>query len=158
MATDDLVKVLVPRRHLSQVYGFIARLEASEMGSAPRVPIVTADDHTQSSGSDGDEWTQSRLRRMVHESPPAMVKILEALAAKPGQWLSTADLAAAISPEANWQTVAGTLGAAGRRVASRYGLDSFPFENRFDHAARARRCRMSDETARAINQLIAERV
>jgi len=53
--------------------------------------------------------------------------------------------------------VAGTLGAFGRRVRSRYGLQSWPFESRFDYELRGRVCRMNDETARLIKRFSAAR-
>ena len=161
MHTDDLVQVLVPRRYLSQVYGFISRLDGEVKSHSSDVEVLGVPamepGDTGASEVNGDEWTQSRLRRMVEESPPAVLSILAALAEKPGEWLSTKDLAASIGTDADWKTVAGTLGAFARRLTSRYGLEKFPFENRYDHAAKGRLCRMSDEMARTIQRLIAER-
>jgi hypothetical protein len=96
---------------------------------------------------------------MVEQSPPAMADILDALAERPGEWLSMEELATAIKnkPDANWNTVAGTLGAFGRRVKNRYGIESWPFENRYDHEIRGRVCRMSEEVARHIKQFLADR-
>ncbi len=93
---------------------------------------------------------------MVQESSPALLAILGALADSPGEWLTMGDLAKPIGPKADWNTVAGTLGAFGRRLKSRYGLESWPFENRLDHAKGTRECRMSKETARAVKKLISE--
>lgn len=167
MSTDDLVNVLVPRRYLSQVYGFIARLEASSgAATAPREQAEPVTESTPphgpvatSNGLNTDEWTPSRLRKMVDQSPPAMVDILSALASRPGEWLSMEHLASSIKhkPDADWNTVAGTLGAFGRRVKNRYGLESWPFESRYDHEVGGRVCRMSDDVARLIKQFIAER-
>lgn len=160
MQTDDLVNVLVPRRHLSQVYGFIARLETGEgqsPTSGPTTAVTTTANGAGASTVDSDEWTPSRLRRMVDESSPALLEILRALANRPGDWLPMSELAKGIGPEADWNTVAGTLGAFGRRVKSRYGLESWPFDNRFDHEIDGRVCRMSEETARLIKRFIAER-
>lgn len=160
MQTDDLVNVMVPRRYLSQVYGLIARLDGGE--SHPSASGGNAEPGTLSrNGVEGvsansDEWTPSRLRRAVKESSPALLAIFSTLADRPGQWLSMPDLAAAIGPNADWNTVAGTLGAFGRRLKSRYGLETFPFENRHDHALHGRVCRMSEETARLIKQFVGE--
>lgn len=166
MATvDDLVNVLVPRRYLSQVYGFIAKLDANE-GQPPLVSAVAADTPasatTEAKGGgaasiDVDEWTPSRLRRMVEESPPAMLEILRMLAERTGEWLTMNELAKAIRPDADWNTVAGTLGAFGRRVRNRYGLESWPFENRYDYEVGGRVCRMSEEVARLIKRFVVER-
>ena len=166
MNTEDLVNVLVPRRHLSQVYGFIASLEGAEgtarpvtdQGEASEAEL-TASTAVSSNGLSLDEWTPSRLRKMVDQSPPAMLDILSTLADHPGKWLSMQDLAASIKdkPDANWNTVAGTLGAFGRRVKNRYGIESWPFENRYDHEIRGRVCRMSEDIARLIKQFLVER-
>jgi hypothetical protein len=117
--TDDLVNVAVPRRHLARVYGLIAELDGG--GIATPAPAA---------GNGNDEWTPSRIRRMVQESDTAMRAILTALATHPEEWLTTTNLAAAIGGSADWNTVAGTLGAFGRRRKSRYGLDTMPYERR----------------------------
>ena len=166
MSNEELVNVLVPRRHLSQVYGFIAKLEVAGSDRAATEPIADPEDRDATTASNGsgstqdlDEWTPSRLRKMVEQSPPAMADILDALAERSGEWLSMEELAAAIrnKPDADWNTVAGTLGAFGRRVKNRYGIESWPFENRYDHEIRGRVCRMSDEVARLIKQFLADR-
>jgi hypothetical protein len=163
MQIDDLVNVMVPRRYLSQVYGLIARLDdggaqpsSSDGSPAPAGASAGGANGAGASATVSDEWTPSRLRRAVRESSPALREIFMALADKPGQWLSMPDLAAAIGPTADWKTVAGTLGAFGRRLKSRYGLEKAPFENRHDHALGGRVCSMSHETAKLIKQFLAE--
>jgi hypothetical protein len=91
---------------------------------------------------------------MVEESPPAMLSILKALADRPGEWLTSHDLAAAIGRKADWKTVAGTLGAFGRRCKNRYKM-SLPIERRFDHQINVKVCRMNDEMARLIKSFMA---
>lgn len=150
MSGDELVAVMVPKKHLARVYGFIARLD--EDGNDEPVP--------EGGSTDGesmmDEWTPSRIRTAVQQSPPAMRCILRALAGRPGEWLTTQELARAIegNPDADWKTVAGTLGAFGRRVSSRYGLESLPFEGVYDHSAGCKVHRMSADMARRILQAL----
>jgi len=158
--TDDLVNVPVPRQYLSQVYGFIARLDAGEgeVVSAESVHLTTKEVNGPGASTvDVDAWTPSRLRRMVDDSPPAMLQILKALAERSGESLTIGELAKAIRPDADWNTVAGTLGAFGRRVRNRYGLESWPFESRYDYEVGGRVCRMSEEIARQIKRFIVER-
>lgn len=150
MQSDELVSVMVPRRFLAQVYGFIASLETGDAAVGP-----TSKGNAEAEARDM-EWTPARLQRMVRESSPALLAILGALADNPGEWLTMNDLAKPIGPKADWNTVAGTLGAFGRRLKSRYGLENFPFENRLDHSKGTRECRMSKETARLVKKLIAE--
>lgn len=124
---DDLVNVAVPKKHLQRVYRLLADLDEDGGGSG--------DGTLPPRGGDGDggtfeEWTNARLERMVSESGQAMRDILRALVLRPGDWLSTADLAKAIedNPDADWNTIAGMLGAFGRRIRNRYGLDTWPME------------------------------
>ena len=152
MSNEELIAVMVPKKHLSKVYGFIAKLEQGEPADV-REPA----DQVPAGAETADEWTPSRIRKMVQQSPPAMRDILRALAENAGNWMTTADLAEAIqnNPDANWKTVAGTLGAFGRRVASRYGLETLPFERRYDHDAHGKVHRMSSEMAAQILQAMA---
>jgi hypothetical protein len=73
---------------------------------------------------------------MVNESPKAMRCILRALATaeREDEWISIARLAKAIEhkPHATAHTVAGMLGAFGRRVKNRYSWTEWPFEVRRD--------------------------
>ena len=148
MSSEDLVSVMVPKRHLSKVYGFVARLD--------EVTPTSAEASEPQSASVYDEWTPSRIRTAVQESPPAMKHILRALAERPEEWVSTNELAQAIThkPNADWKTVAGTLGAFGRRVKSRYGLEHLPFEGSWDHSANCKLHRMPSEIARQMLQAL----
>lgn len=149
MSNDELVNVLVPKRHLSRVYGLIAELEKGVEPKANGSPPVPA-------GSDHDDWTASRIRRMVEQSPPAMRDILKAMATRAGDWLTTEDLAKSIeaNPDADWNTVAGTIGAFGRRMRNRYGIDTPPFEKKRDHDRRCKVYRMDNAMATQILQCL----
>jgi hypothetical protein len=152
MSTEELVNVLVPRKHLSQVYGLIAQLE----GAAPSTPAIV-DEQPAAHGAT-DEWTPSRLRTMVEDSGPAMRDLLRAMASRPGDWLTTQDLAAALKnkPKADWNTIAGTLGAFGRRVKSRYGLETWPFQVKRDHENHCWIYSMNPDVAKKILALLSD--
>jgi|GEM_PF-2047146 len=151
MSNEDLVAVMVPKKHLAKVYGLIARLDGADEVESPvenvEAPAIEAVP---------DEWTPSRIRTAVEQSPPAMRDILRALADRAGEWLTTHELAQAIqaNPNADWKTVAGTLGAFGRRISSRYGLESLPFDGKYDHTAGCRVYRMSADMARQVLQAL----
>lgn len=121
---EDLVSVLVPREHVLDVYAYIAQLTdrgvAASNGAKAPSPA---------------EWEPELLRRMFVESPPAMQDILNALAARPNEWLTAVDLAKSIrhKPDADANTVAGTLGAFRRRCRNRYGRADWPFSSQWDH-------------------------
>jgi hypothetical protein len=156
MTTDDLVSVMVPRKHLSQVYGLIAKLDGGDASGSAAVPVPTAP--TNGNGAESDEWTPSRLRKMLQQSPPAMKDLLRVMAQHPDQWLTTQQLAKAIQGNANadWKTVAGTMGAFGRRVKNRYALESFPFEKRYDHEAKSKVYRMTGAMSAQVLQVLQE--
>lgn len=164
MKADDLVSVLVPRRFLAQVYGFVARLDSEgerigSSGSAPgNEPAVIVDN---SSRAIANEWSPALLRRMVNESSPSLRRILEALADHPDSWLSTGDLALAMGESKDQskdqsKIVGGTISAFWRRIKGRYQLNSFPFDRRTDHLKRID-CRMSAGTAKLVKQFIDDR-
>jgi hypothetical protein len=91
---------------------------------------------------------------MVQQSPPAMRDILKALATHAGEWLSSEQLAKAIQgKDADWNTVAGTLGAFGRRLTSRYGLDTYPYDRRHEHGV-GKVLRMREEMAQQVLQAL----
>ena len=139
MSENELVAVMVPKLHLSRVYGLIAKLEGVDSAAQEvKSPHLA-------NGALGD-WTPSLTQRMVSESPTAMGSILRAMAERPGEWLTVKDLAAAISHKADWNTVAGTLGAFGRRQKNRYKINTPPFEKRYDHTV-GKVYRMSKEMA-----------
>lgn len=126
---DEIVSVPVPRQYLAQVYRVIAELDAGARGVSAQPTPVAAE-------AGEDEWTPARIRRMVEESDETMRNILEAMAKQPGTWLTSEDLAKAIkSKTADWNTVAGALGAFSRRLSNRYGLESMPYQKRREPGA-----------------------
>lgn len=153
---DELVSVMVPRRLVTQVYGLISRLVAGlPVEDAAQTPTNATSNGDSTSDSD---WTDKLLRRMVEESPPAMRDILGLLASRPGESLGAEDLAKSIkgNKDANWNTIAGTLGAFGRRVKSRYKSDQWPFTAKYEHAHDGVRYRMTAPMAMRIKKLLAE--
>ena len=142
MSENELVSVMVPKRHLPKVYGLIAELEGVEATSQQVPP-------SDSTAGAMDDWTSSRVQRMVSESPAAMRDILRAMAERPDQWVTVHQLAEAITgkDDANWNTVAGTMGAFGRRIKNRYAITDKPYEHRYDHTERCKVFRMAKDMA-----------
>ena len=132
--TDEMVEVLVPRKHLMAVYGYVAALEQGKADvetpvSAP--PDGPTDDPT---GPDDDEdWSPRQLRLLYDQSPPAMIRILDYLAENPDREVPSDEVMEAIAPGASANRLAGTLGAFGRRVKNRYQRDSWPFDAYYSH-------------------------
>jgi hypothetical protein len=133
MANDneELVRVPVPRRHLGPVYGLIAKLEGALLEEAPEPPAEVNQEAPRNGAA--TSWTPELVRRAYVESPPAMMRVLDKLAANPEAEIVSDELAAAIGPGKGWPNLAGTLGAFGRRTKSRYKQGSWPFRHRWDH-------------------------
>ncbi len=131
---EEMVEVWVPKKHLMAVYGYVAALER---GEEDEMPVSSPQVDSKSSGpGENEEWSPRLLRRMYDESPPAMVLILDHLADNPDREVPSAELVGALkprNPEANSNTLAGTLGAFGRRVGNRYGAENWPFKAYYSH-------------------------
>jgi hypothetical protein len=132
--SEDMVQIWVPRKHVVAVYGYIASLEQGEGGG--EVPVgAPPDGPTPNGPDDNEEWSPKVLRRMYDESPPAMVRILDYLAENPDREVPSEEITEAIEPGSSSNRLAGTLGAFGRRVGNRYGMESWPFDRywSYDH-------------------------
>lgn len=127
---DELVQVMVPRSSLTPVYALIAELEAEEKVNGNQQEIKIEDN-----GQSGEEWTRDLIRRMYEESPPGMIRALNHLADCPDLWVTASELTEAIEPGRDSHRLGGTLGAFGRRVKNRYGMNTWPFEAKWDHEA-----------------------
>lgn len=138
---DNLVQVMVPRRHLTRVYELIARLEAQVDGNGDSAT------GKESPGQEAGTWTPELVRRMYEESPPGMLRALNYLADNPDQWVHAPDLTEAIEPGRDSHRLGGTLGAFGRRVKNRYQMDSWPFKMVWDHEAGHAKYVMDGDTA-----------
>ncbi len=140
---NDYVAVFVPKQHLTKVYGFIASLDSpSSTEVRPLADRQTA-----------QEWTPELIERQYRESPDSMKKFQKHLAAHPGQEFSTTEIAQAIGAKRGWNSVAGALGAYGRRVKNRYKRDSFPFQSRWEHTEGQQYHSMTPEVAEIIAAL-----
>jgi len=82
-----------------------------------------------------------------------MKRFQKFLADHPDEEFSTRDLADALDAERGWNTVAGALGAYGRRVKNRYKRSTFPFKSRWDYEKDQAFHRMPAEVANIIRDL-----
>jgi hypothetical protein len=81
-------------------------------------------------------WDRSLVRRAYRESADNMRDLLEFLARNPNREVSASELADAIEAKYGWNTVAGMLGAFGRRSVNRYGRSEPMWEYRYDPQGR----------------------
>lgn len=133
--SGNMVQVLVPQEHVVAVYGYIAALERGEAGDGATVSASPSEPQ-QNGPSENEEWSPKQLRLLYEQSPPAMVLILDYLAENPDREVTSGDLVEVLKErkaDANSNTLAGTLGAFGRRVANRYGMENWPFDAYYSH-------------------------
>ncbi len=133
--SEKMVQVLVPEKHVVAVYGYIAALEQGE--ASGKADVSGAPSEPKHNGpAENEEWSPKLLRLLYDQSPPAMVLILDYLAENPDREVTSAELVEVLKqrkPDANSNTLAGTLGAFGRRVGNRYGMESWPFDADYSH-------------------------
>jgi hypothetical protein len=77
-------------------------------------------------------WDEPTIRRAYRESGDNMRKILRFLAQNAGREVDADEIASAIGARFGWNSVAGMLGAFGRRSANRYGKHLPMWEQRYD--------------------------
>jgi hypothetical protein len=142
--SNEYVSVLVPKRHLAKVYGLIATLE----GEGDVSPEVTTATETKEDG-----WTPELIRRQFEESPETIQRFQRLLADHQDEWLSTSEIATALNAKKGSKTIAGALGAYGRRVSNRYSMKKWPFEHKWLHAEGQQSYCMRPEVADIIKAL-----
>lgn len=81
-------------------------------------------------------WDRESVWRAYRESADKMRHLLLFLANHADQEISSAELAEALDARFGWNTVAGMLGAFGRRCANRYGRSKPMWEFRYDDEGR----------------------
>jgi hypothetical protein len=142
----ELVSILVPKRHLGRIYGFISTLDEDvASGESTPVPIAEPEEDTT--------WTPELVRRQFNESPETIKRFQKLLAAHPGEWFSTATIATELNAAKGSKTIAGALGAYGRRTSNRYKMKSWPFEYDWNHIEGQQYYSMDKDTAEIINGL-----
>jgi hypothetical protein len=141
---NEYVSVLVPKRHLTRVYAFLGAID--EQSPTPETRI-------EHSSDDSAVWTPELIERQFRESSPFMMRFEKYLAEHAGKEFSTRDMADALEAERGWNTVAGALGAYGRRVKNRYKQTTWPFEARWDYVSGLAYHSMSEEVAEIIRSL-----
>ncbi len=151
---DALVPVFIPAWLMTDFSAWLAE-RISKSGPFARTSPSVAERVAASTGQDVGGWTPDRIDRMVAESPEAMQRILKLLAERAGEWLTTSELAEVLEHRQGSNpsmTVAGTLGAFGRRINHRYaewGVKP-PFEAKWSHEKECMVNRLPKEFAELI--------
>jgi Family of unknown function (DUF6416) len=106
----DIVNVPVPTDRLIEVYRLL--------GGAPDVSATAPE-------KDQQPWTAGSLETTLRAASATIQGLARYLAEHPGEEITTTEVADALGLQFGWNSLAGALGAFGRRLANR-GL-SFPW-------------------------------
>lgn len=136
----ELVNVAVPEEHLGAVYSLLGKLSSGQNGQTPG-PLT----------EETEWWTEKRLRKAYDQSSPAQRAILKAMASGKGDWVSVSEVVDKLGKGADWNTMAGALGAFGRRIKTRYKAKERPFTIRYNHDRGEKEYLMPPSVAEAIN-------
>ncbi|MBK6749678.1 MAG: hypothetical protein IPG67_06625 [Acidobacteria bacterium] len=117
---------MVPAERVMEVYAYLANTPPTAPGGKVDSTSVgeTGDIQQHFRLPESRDWPEALLQRAYRESSPAMKAVLDILIEKAGKTVHSYEMIAAISKvrskECNHHTLAGTVGAFGRRVANRY--------------------------------------
>jgi len=113
MTSSEFVNVPVPPSRVQEVYNLLAR-------SRPTAEATTTTSQNPSAGAKSEPpWDTENAQRFYKESPPHMKEFLRVLANKAPSTVTTTEAGKDLPKGA--QSVAGMLGAAGRRSSGRHG-------------------------------------
>lgn len=115
------VNVPVPEHLVAQVMAFIVSLTSGTAGAASAAPS----DQSEAS----EDWTQAELRQLWDASAEPMRIVLQLLAKRAGKPVSGDAIAQALGKKERGHTVAGMMGALGRRIKHRH-RGRWPFSAR----------------------------
>ncbi len=145
-AVAEFELIPTPREFVGPVYRLLANLMADGEGSGD----VTA--AAEEGDSEEPTLTPDLVRRMFEESHEHHREMLKSLAAHPDEWFYSDALAQRLGLEGGSRSLAGMLGAFGRRANHRYsGLK--PFVSEWDAGAYQARHKMPAEVAQIIRDL-----
>jgi hypothetical protein len=118
---DEFVQVPVHKQHLARVYAFLGSL--NEEATRYEQPAAESGDNERATG-----WTPDLIERQYRESKQFMRRFQKHLAEHPGQQFSTSEMAVVLDAPKGSKSVAGALGAYGRRVTNRYKQSDWLFK------------------------------
>lgn len=142
---EEFLYFPVPRRWAPDMYSWIAQREQVE-SRTPTAPTATQPE------AEAPVDLPVLIERMYRDSQPAHQKLMTFLAAHPDEWFYTSELADALELPHGNKSLAGMLGAFGRRAAHRYGGRT-PWISEWDASRYESRHTMTQEVADVINGL-----
>jgi hypothetical protein len=148
MTSNEFVNVPVPPNRVQEVYNLLARSRTTS-------EATTATSQNPSAGAKSEPpWDAENVRRFYKESSPNMQAFLRVLADKAPSTVTTTEAGKDLPKGA--QSVAGMLGAAGRRSSGRHGR-GLPWRKWYqptDNQGSETVFEMSEEVAAAIKTVL----
>lgn len=145
---ETIAYVPVRERWLPEVFAQIAELERGAV-ELEAIDAVTGPEAPEESPDDVDS---ALIRRMYEESYDQHKRLMEYLADHPDEWIYTGALASALELPHGARSLAGMLGAFGRRAQHRYGRRT-PWVSNWDPAAYEAKHKMTSEVAEEIKRV-----
>ena len=127
---NEFVMVPVPSDRVLEVYWYLS-IPTPDEEREDGPPLLRAVRAEGSSIKTELVWTPDLLKDQFARSPKSLKAIQRHLAANPGVEYTTDELAEVMNATNGWQSVAGALGAYGRRIKNHYGLP-WPFSCDYD--------------------------
>ncbi len=153
-AVMEFQQVPVPHAFVGDVYGLVARLMADN-GAAEDAVIEVVTPEEEVVEEEAEHPTEEMVRRIYEESYEPHQRLLKALAARPDEWVFSEELAEILHLSSGRASLAGSLGAFGKRANHRYNGQK-PFTSVWDardaHTYQAKHM-MTAEVAKVINAL-----
>lgn len=145
-AVQQFELVPTPPQFVGEVYALLARLMGTSPPASPKETDNTeADDHHVTTD-------ETLIRRIYQESHEAHRRLLKRLATSPGQWVYASELAADLELSGGNKSLAGMLGALGRRSNHRY-QGKRAFHSEWDHIKGETKHMMPSAAATVIEKL-----
>lgn len=145
-AVQQFEPVPTPPQFVGEVYALLARLMGT---SPPATPDEARDTRDETHRITTDE---TLIRRIYEESHEAHRRLLKRLAASPDKWIYAGELAADLELSVGNKSLAGMLGALGRRSNHRY-QGQRAFRSEWDHIKGETRHMMPSSAAKVIEKL-----
>lgn len=139
LVNAEFVSYPVPGRFLPRVSQFVAKLYADESDQ-------------EIDGEDALELDEALIERIYNDSEDPHRRLFEYLADRPDEWIYSDALAAGLGLKHGSKSLAGTLGALGRRANHRYDGRK-PFASEWDPTAWQARHMMTADVAKVIKAI-----
>ena len=151
---SGFVMVPVPAERVLEIYELLGRPEGSGVGGqGANTPSRLQRGRVRDQGLSGPDVDRDLVIRMYTESLNQQHRrLIEYLADNAGEWIRTKDIAEALALKKGTRSLAGMLGAFGRRASHRYD-SRWPFAAKRNLEDRGWMLRMDTDVAAVIKEI-----